>query len=145
MLCVRPGCRPHLFYRLRICRGRAGEPKGFTSEDFVRLLTAARHQLDGPLVVVWDNLPAHHSRATRRFIDTHTDWLTMAHLPAYAPELNPVEAVWAHLKTGALANLAVTTVEDLIQIIRTVLKRAQYRPALLRGFLAATGLQLEPP
>lgn len=69
----------------------------------------------------------------------------MYRLPAYALELNPVEAVWAHLKTGILANLAVTRVEDLTLTIRTALKRIQYRPALLQGFLAATGLQLEPP
>ncbi len=145
MLCLRPGRRPRLLYRLLVHRGHRGEQKGFTPADFIRFLTAAHHQLDGKTVVVWDNLPGHHARRTQQFIDAHADWLTVHWLPAYTPETNPVESVWACLKTGPLANLAVTSVEQLIAVIRTALKRIQYRPALLRGFLAGTGLHLEPP
>ncbi|WP_261569431.1 transposase [Frankia gtarii] len=113
--------------------------------SIARFLTAAHHQLDGKIVVVWDNLPGHHARRTQQFIDDHTDWLTVHRLPAHAPKINPVESVWACLQTGPPANLAVTRVEQLIAAIRTALTRIQHRPALLRGFLAGTGLHLEPP
>lgn len=73
------------------------------------------------------------------------DWLTVARLPAPAPELNPVEAAWAYLKTGVLTNLALAGVEQLVGIVRTAVKRLQYRPDLLWGFLAGLGLMLEPP
>ncbi|MFG2585141.1 hypothetical protein [Streptomyces malaysiensis] len=55
------------------------------------------------------------------------------------PELNPVEAAWAHPKRS-LANLAKRTVDQPARIVKTRLKRMQYRPALLAGFIAKTGL-----
>jgi transposase len=77
------------------------------------------------------------------FIDAHTDWLTMVRLPAYAPDLNPVEGVWAHMKNG-LGNLSADTVDQLAATVKSRLKRIQYRPELVEGFLAQTGLTLEP-
>ena len=69
------------------------------------------------------------------------DWLTVFQLPPYAPELNPVEAVWAHLKRS-LANLAKTGIGQLTALVKTRLRRMQYRAGLLDGFLAKTGLDL---
>ena len=70
-------------------------------------------------------------------------WLTVFRLPPYAHDLNPVEPVWAHLKRS-LANLTKHTIGELTALVRTRLKRMQYRPALLVGFLASTGLDLGP-
>jgi putative transposase len=70
-------------------------------------------------------------------------WLTVCQLPAYAPELNPVEAVWSHLKPS-LANLAKRNLGQLTALIKTRLKRMQYRPALIEGFLASTRLDFSP-
>jgi transposase len=70
--------------------------------------------------------------------------LTVFRLPAYAPELNPVEGVWSHLKRS-LANLASRTIDDVADLVRTRLKRMQYRPALLTGIAARTGLNFNPP
>lgn len=44
----------------------------------------------GRVVLVWDGLSAHWSRAMRAWV-ADQDWLTLERLPAYAPELNPVE------------------------------------------------------
>ena len=41
--------------------------------------------------MIWDNLNTHLSRKMRSFITGHPDWLTVIQLPAYAPDLNPVE------------------------------------------------------
>ncbi len=72
-------------------RGRRGGPKGFGARHLCARLAAAHAQLGAPIVLVGDNLPAHHARLTRQFITTHADWLTVYHLPCYAPELNPTE------------------------------------------------------
>jgi len=48
------------------------------------------------------------------------------------------------LKGGVLANLAVASFAHLVQVIRHGLKKVQYRPALIEGCLAGTGLALEP-
>ncbi|MGX4657244.1 hypothetical protein ACWCHM_26505 [Micromonospora sp. SCSIO 07396] len=57
--------------------------------------------------------------------------------------MNPTEAVWSHLKRS-IGNLAVTGVDHLQAIIKHCLKSIQYRNDLLDGFLAHTGLTLEP-
>jgi hypothetical protein len=70
-------------------------------------------------------------------------WLTVFHLPAYAPELNPVEPVWSQLKRS-LANLVKQDIDQLTALARTRLRRMQYRPGLLSGFLTGTRLDLRP-
>lgn len=54
-------------------------------------------------------------------------------------ELNSIEAVWSHLKRS-LANLAKRTIDQLARIVKTRLKRMRYRPSLIAGFIAKTGL-----
>ena len=71
------------------------------------------------------------------------DWLTVCQLPPYARELNPVELVWSRLKRS-LANLAKRNLPELTALVKTGLKRMQYRPGLLGGFLASTRLDLTP-
>src|SRR6266571_5622636 len=143
LLCIKPGQRPRLIYRAHHGRRRgADQRKGLTEADYARLLDAAHQQLAGPLVVVWDNLNTHVSGAMAELIGAR-DWLTVYRLPAYAHELNPVEPVWSHLKRS-LANLAKRNLAQLTALIKTRLKRMQYRPGLLDGFLASTGLDLTP-
>ena len=69
-------------------------------------------------------------------------WLTVVRLPAYAPELNATESVWSHLKRG-LGNCAATGIDHLAGLVKARLKRLQYRPDLLDGFLGQTGLILD--
>jgi transposase len=48
--------------------------------------------------LLWDGLPAHRSRAMQAWLHTQRHWLVVERLPAYAPELNPVEGLWSWLK-----------------------------------------------
>jgi transposase len=141
LIAVRPGQRPRLIYRTHRAR-RADKRKGFTETGYARFLDAAHQQLDGPVVLVWDGLNTHASRAMRELIAAR-DWLTVFQLPPYASELNPVEPVWSNLKRS-LANLTKHNINQLTALIKTRLRRMQYRPGLLDGFLAKTGLDLTP-
>jgi putative transposase len=143
LVCAKPGERSRLIFRTIVHHGRKGEKKGFREPDLARLLDAAHQQLGGPLVLVWDNATAHTDRAMRELIATRS-WLTVFRLPAYAPDLNPAEGVWAHLKKS-LANLAPHTTDQLAAAARTRLKKMQYRHGLIDGFIAETGLILQPP
>jgi putative transposase len=143
LIAIKPGCRARLIYRVHHGRGpRTERRKGFTEADYARLLDAAHQQLAGPLVVIWDNLNSHVSGAMTELIAAR-DWLTVYRLPPYAHELNPVEPVWSCLKRS-LANLAKRNLSQLTALVRTRLKRMQYRPGLLDGFLASTRLDLTP-
>ena len=143
LVCCKPGARTRLIHRMRVYHGRKAEKKGFGEVDFARLLDAAHAQLGGPIVLVWDNSTQHIDAVMRRLVAARA-WLTVFQLPSYAPELNPTEGVWAHLKK-TLANLAAHTTDELAARVRTRLKRMQYRSALLDGFIAETGLILQPP
>ena len=134
----RPGDRTRLLYRLMVHKGRKGEPKGFREEHFAALLEAAHQQLGGPIVVVWDGLPAHKSARMRAWIASRR-WLRVYQLPGYAPELNPTENIWSSLKRS-MANLAPGNITDLHRITKNRLKAMQYKPDPIDGFRAATGL-----
>jgi DDE superfamily endonuclease len=135
--------RPHLYYRYVVHRGRRGERRSLSEADYATLLTAAHQQLKAPIILIWDNLNTHVSIRMRTFLDAHADWLTVIRLPAYASELNAVESVWAHLKRS-IANNAVTGIDDLLALVKNRLRRMQYRPDLLDGFLGQTRLTLQP-
>jgi putative transposase len=143
LIATRPGHQARLIYRVHSGRSRNDQRKGFTETDYARFLDAAHQQLKDPVVLVWDNLNTHVSRAMRELV-TARPWLTVYQLPPWASELNPVEAVWSNLKRS-LANLTKQNIHQLTALVKTRLRRMQYRPGLLDGFLAKTGLDLSNP
>ncbi|GHH85969.1 hypothetical protein GCM10018793_56030 [Streptomyces sulfonofaciens] len=72
------------------------------------------------------------------------EWPAVFLLPAYSPDLNPVEWVWAHVK-HRLADLAVVALDRLEALVRSRLKRLRHQPDTLDGFTAGTGLTLDEP
>jgi tRNA U34 5-methylaminomethyl-2-thiouridine-forming methyltransferase MnmC len=95
-------------------------------------------------VMVWDNDTTHRDAQIKALIATRAR-LTVFYLPAYAPTLNPAEGVWSALKRS-LANLAPHRTDALAALVKTRLRRMQYRTdRLLDGFVAETGLTLQPP
>ena len=145
LICVKPGERTRLIYRTITHHGRKNEKKGFRETDYAALLDAAHQQLDSPIVLVWDNLTAHHDAVMQKLIDARS-WLTVSRFPTYAPELNPVEGVWANLKNG-LGNLAARNIDQLTALVKTRLKKTQHRTGLIDAFIAETGLTpaIDPP
>lgn len=77
--------------------------------DFIALIDGVHHLVRAPIVLVWDRLNTHVSRRMWDLV-AEREWLTVFLLPAYSPDLNPVEGVWAHVKRS-LANLAVMALD----------------------------------
>jgi hypothetical protein len=71
------------------------------------------------------------------------DWLAVERLPAYAPELNPAEYLWANLKGGALANCTGDTIAEVADQAHHGIQRVCDSDSLVVGFLAHTGLSLD--
>jgi transposase len=92
-----------------------------------------------PAVVVWDNLNVHKSHEMRAFVAAQP-WLEVAYLPPYAPELNPVEGLWANLKGQELANHACRTTAELVATAQVGSFRIRRDQQLLFGFLHHSGL-----
>src|SRR5438552_14271035 len=64
--------------------------------------------------VTWDGLRSHRSRMVWDFVRQQHGCLWLEFLPAYAPELNPVEYLWAHWKHHELPNFCPTATENLV-------------------------------
>jgi transposase len=142
VVCFRPGQRPHLLYKLHVYHGRKGEPKSFAWSEYRDLILAAHQQLDAPLVWCWDNLNVHLAHELADFAAEHQEWLRIFQMPTYAPELNPAEGIWSLLRRS-MANFLATDLGGLVRIIKRKLKKIQYRPYLIDGCLAQTGLTIE--
>ncbi|MEU4970700.1 transposase [Streptomyces smyrnaeus] len=143
LTCYKAGERSRLIYRPRKDDDRRDGRKSFSWRDYRDPLIAVHQQLGGPIVVVWDNLNVHKAGGLREFAASR-DWLTIYYLPPYAPDLNPVEGIWSLPRRGWLSKVAFTTPEHLIQRIGRGLRHIQYRPRLIDGCLAETGLTINP-
>jgi hypothetical protein len=95
------------------------------------------------VVLLWDGLSAHWSYKMRTYLDAQRPWLTVERLPAYAPELNPVEYLWANLKGTELANFTGDTVAEVADQAQQGIQRVCDSDSLVVGFLAHAGLSLD--
>ena len=76
------------------------------------------------------------------FLAEQRHWLEVRRLPAYAPELNPVEGVWLNLRSQELANRCETHAQMVTIAARQGANRVRSQRSLLLGFLRHTGLGL---
>ncbi len=96
---------------------------------------AAGHAVAGPtLLPGLDRLQAHRAGAVKSFLSSGSA-VGSAFLPAYAPELNPVEYVWSYLKINPLANAALLDLANLTATTRHHARSLQRQRTLLRSFI----------
>lgn len=82
-------------------------------------------QVEGEIVVVLDNAGIHRAKATQAFVEVH-ERLSLVFLPPYAPELNPIELVWAYVKRNVLGNFCARSVSALKGKLRRAWQRVRY-------------------
>lgn len=110
--------------------------------DFLAFLLELRRLTRRPIVLVCDRLNAHRS-AVRQLKEQGADWLSVEWLPPYAPDLNPVEAVWNHAKYSDLANRVPDDVFQLCDLVGQSLNDQHFRPPLLKSFLRRAKLEAD--
>jgi transposase len=115
----------------------------YDTDRLIGVLAELRRFLGGEkATLLWDGLPAHRSRAMQAWLHTQRHWLVVEHLPAYAPELNPTEGLWAWLKGTELANLVCPTLREVIEHAERGVQRVRSTPHLAYSFLRRTGLSV---
>lgn len=111
------------------------QEKAFDSSDIVRFLRHLLRHIDGKLLVIWDGLPAHRSRAVKDFLrEGATRRLHLEQLPGYAPELNPAEGVWHYLKNVEMKNLCCHDLQELRDELRRAIERLRHRMGIIQSF-----------
>lgn len=111
-------------------------------EDVVDYLRRLKAQVGGPLTILWDGSRVHdRSKAVQAYLADHPEIRT-ERLPAYAPEMNPDELVWAWTKYGRLGNLAAKNTDWLRDYLITELCYVREHPELMESFIEKTNLPL---
>jgi transposase len=109
----------------------AGSVKAQQVVDFLGHLL---RQLPGRLLIVWDGLPAHRSKLVKEFVAQQQGRIWLERLPAYAPELNPVEYIWGYWKKHELPNFCPKDYFELSTRARQALRRMRRRKTLISAF-----------
>lgn len=109
-------------------------PGNIKAPQVIAFLKHLRRHIRGKLLIIWDGLPVHRSRIVRDFVAAQRANMELEYLPAYAPELNPVEYIWGYCKQHELPNFCP---KDFWQLSRAALKslgRMRRRKPLVTSF-----------
>lgn len=109
-------------------------------QEVLAFLKALKAHYRQPLLILWDQARPHRSRLVRNYVDSTDGHINIEFLPAYAPELNPVEFLWAWLKRHALANYCPDSLSELRHSARCKLRSAQKRSAIVASCWAQAEL-----
>lgn len=115
--------------------------QALTGMDSVYFLRHMHSQIDRKLLVVWDGSPIHRNLEVREFLaNGAAKQIHLERLPPYAPDLNPDEGTWRHLKRVELANVCCTDLLDLRAHVCSAVSHLRRKPRLIQSFFAQAGL-----
>jgi transposase len=114
------------------------------SAQVIGFLDHLQKYVRGNLLVIWDGLPAHRSKLVAEYLGTTEGRVWVERLPAYAPELNPIEYLWGNVKGNDLANVSPKELWELSRQAKEALFKKRKRPKLIRAFWIQTELDIEP-
>jgi len=113
----------------------------FNGESIAAFLPVVQEKVNHPLTIIWDSVGIHLSRPVAAHLSRSGNIVSES-FPPNAPELNPVDSVWSHVKYGRLPNYTPFDLSELRGTVTAELKRLQGQPHLLRAFIRRTGLRL---
>ncbi len=109
--------------------------------DVVAFLEHLLREVPGRMVIIWDGAPIHRSQLIKTFLGNGAaQRLHVERLPAYAPELNPGEGLWAQLKGVELRNVCCFTLRHLRHELRDAVKRVRRKPRIIKGCFSGAKL-----
>jgi transposase len=110
---------------------------GLNADLFIELLKKLMKRRRKPLHLVIDGLPAHKTASVRAYVASTQGKLSLHMLPGYAPDLNPDELVWSHVKRTGVARNPLRVGEKLEIRIDEQLREMQKNRRLVRSFFRA--------
>jgi transposase len=117
------------------------QDRALDSADVVAFLEHLLREVPGRMVLIWDGAPIHRSRVIKEFLaNGAAPRLHLERLPAYAPELNPGEGLWAQLKGVELCNVCCFNIPHLRHELRAAVKRVRRKPRLIQSFFRGAKL-----
>jgi transposase len=117
--------------------------RALNSRDSVGFLKHLHSQIQRKLLVIWDNSPIHRREVTTFMAREGARYIHLERLPAYAPDLNPDEGVWQHLKHVELRNLSCKDLVHLRHELKLAIMRLRNKPSLVQSFFNGAGLPIK--
>jgi transposase len=119
------------------------QERAFKSPDVVRFLRHLLRQVPGKLLVIWDGSPIHRGGAVKDFLSSGAcRRLKLEQLPGYAPDLNPDEGVWKHLKYVELKNVCCQSLCELKIELRKAKERLRHKTDVILGCIRQPGFEV---
>ena len=119
------------------------QERSFNSQDVVRFLRHLLGQIPGKLLVIWDGSPIHRGRAVKDFLSSGASRrLKLEQLPGYAPDLNPDERIWKHLKYVELMNVCCQYLSELKVELRKAKERLRHKRDVILGCIRQPGFEV---
>jgi len=119
------------------------QERAFNGEDVVRFLKHALRQLPGRLLVIWDGSPIHRAKVVKEFLKSGAaSRVQLEQLPSYAPELNPDEGIWKHLKYVELKNVCCRSLSELRCELRKAKERLRHKKYVIFGCIRRPGFEV---
>lgn len=106
-------------------------------ESFVAFLENFMAGQSGKVFLVLDSHPAHKAQAVNEYVGSLAGRLELHPLPTYAPDLNPDEFVWSHMKNNGVSKKPLKKNESLQSRIEQDLINIKAKPELVRSFFGA--------
>ena len=112
-----------------------------TSAEATAFLRHLLRHIPGKLLILWDGAPIHRSRVVKQFLHEEAGGrLHLERVPGYAPELDPQEGIWRHLKYVELRTLCCADLAETRRALRAGCKRLRQKPNVIRACVAHAGL-----
>jgi transposase len=119
------------------------QERAFKGEDVVRFLKHVMRQITGKLLIIWDGSPIHRGQAVKDFLASGAaERLQLEQLPGYAPELNPDEGIWKHLKYVELKNVCCRGLSELRGELRKAKERLRHKRHVILGCIRQPGFEV---
>ncbi len=119
------------------------QERSFKSEDVVRFLRHVLRQIPGKSLAIWDGSPIHSGQAVKDFLASGAAHrLKLEQLPGYAPDLNPDEGVWKHLKYVELKNVCCQSLSELRIELRKAKERLRHKKHVILGCIRQPGFEV---
>jgi transposase len=119
------------------------QQRAFKGDDVVRFVKHLMGQIPGKLLIIWDGSPIHRGRAVKDFLASGAASRgRLEQLPGYAPDLNPDEGVWKHLKCVELKNLCCKSLSELKIELRKAKERLRHKRDVILGCIRQPGFEV---
>jgi transposase len=117
------------------------EKGGVNSAVFIEFLKRLMVGAKKKIYLIVDGGSAHKSKMTREFVKSLNGKLVLILLPPYAPDTNPDELVWKHLKGDTVGRMVTTGKEDFKKKVFSSMRSLQNNPKKIIGFYQKPSLR----